>query len=254
MTTYKSTPHTARKKMVIKLGGSTLEGLHEDFFTTIKALQKQGVDCIITHGGGPAINRALAQQQIASHVLNGIRVTSEAAIDVVRNALIGTVNPSLVNALQRAGIAAIGLNGFDNNLLEAAFLDKETYGYVGKITAVNTAIIDTLLAANIIPVIACIAASYEGDTLNVNGDTVASEVALATAADSLLLVTDVQGIRIEGNNQLQATPQQIAEWITDEHIYGGMIPKVEGALACLAQGIPSVQIVNETLQGTTITN
>lgn len=251
MTTFKSTHHTARK-MVIKLGGSTLEGLNEEFFKNFKALQEEGVQLIITHGGGPAINRELAKAEIQSSVVNGLRVTTEAMIDIVQSTLIGKVNPALVHELKRAGIQAIGLNGFDSALLESEFLDFATYGYVGEVKSVNTAVLDALMAAGIVPVIACVGTTMDGQALNINGDTVASEVALAVGADSLLLVTDVAGIRIEGVYQKNVTKTDIDEWIEEEHIYGGMIPKVQGAIACLEAGIPSVQIVNETLSGTTI--
>jgi len=104
----------------------------------------------------------------------------------------------------------------------------------------------------IIPVIACVGASEAGLALNINGDTVASEMALALGADSLLLVTDVSGIRVYDEYQTMATPSLIHQWIEQGHLYGGMIPKVQGAIDCLYAGIPSVQIVGETLIGTTI--
>lgn len=251
MTTYKSM-HPIDRKIVIKLGGSTLEGLNEEFFRQFKVLQEQGYSIIITHGGGPAINRALDARQVKSHTLNGLRVTSEDAIDIVKSTLIGQVNPALVHELNAAGIQAIGLNGFDGLLLESTFLDAATYGYVGEVQRVNRALIDSLVAAGIVPVIACIGATTDGLALNINGDTVASEIALAIGAESLLLVTDVAGIRIKGKYQTEVTKQYIEQWIEEEQIYGGMIPKVQGALACLEAGIPSVQIVNDTLTGTTI--
>lgn len=238
--------------MVIKLGGSTLEGLNDDFFDNFKKLQESGVELIITHGGGPAINRELAARDIESHTLNGIRVTSEAAMDVVQSTLIGNVNPALVHELTTAGIAAVGLNGFDGQLLVADFLDKDIYGFVGEIQSVNTSLLEALIAAGIVPVIACVGANLKGQALNINGDTVASEVALAVGAVSLLLVTDVSGIRIQGDYQTEVTPSLITQWIEEGHIYGGMIPKVQGAIECLNAGIPSVQIVGDTLVGTTI--
>ncbi|WP_107841803.1 acetylglutamate kinase [Metasolibacillus meyeri] len=251
MTTFKSTHHTARK-LVIKLGGSTLEGLNAAFFKKIQELQQEGYQIIITHGGGPAINRTLAANNVTSTIINGIRVTTAEAIDLVKATLIGQVNPFLVHELNAAGIRAIGLNGFDGHLLESTFLDEAIYGYVGHIEKVNTALLDVMLTANIIPVIVCIGATVDGQALNINGDTVASEVALAVQAESLLLVTDVAGIRIEGQYKQEATAAAIAEWIAEGHIYGGMIPKVQGALACLTAGIPSVQIVDDTLGGTKI--
>lgn len=238
--------------MVIKLGGSTLEGLNESFFENFKKLQESGIELIITHGGGPAINRELAAQGVESYALNGIRVTSEAAIDIVQTTLIGKVNPALVHELTSAGIAAIGLNGFDGQLMVADYLDKDVYGFVGEVNTINTSLLEALISANIVPVIACIGADESGQALNINGDTIASEIALAIKADSLLLVTDVNGVRIHDEYQSQATPALIHQWIEEGHIYGGMIPKVQGAIECLNAGIPSVQIVGESLVGTTI--
>ncbi|KGR91143.1 acetyl-L-glutamate 5-phosphotransferase [Ureibacillus massiliensis 4400831 = CIP 108448 = CCUG 49529] len=252
MTTFKSTHHTARKTIVVKLGGSTLEGLNEAFFSNFKKLQEQGYDMIITHGGGPAINRELEKQQVDSHTLNGIRVTNKDAMEIVQSTLIGKVNPKLVYELNNAGIPSIGLNGFDNFLLKAEFLDEGIYGLVGEVTKVNTDLLFTLIRNGIVPVIACVGINHEGQVLNINGDTVACSVALAVQANSLLLVTDVAGIRIDDEFQQLATPSQIERWIDEEQIYGGMIPKVRGALNVLNQGVPSVQIVNEHLIGTTI--
>lgn len=252
MITSKSTLPTARKKIVIKLGGSTLEGLNKAFFSNFKKLQQEGYDVIITHGGGPAINRELDKQNVDSSVLNGIRVTNEEAISIVQSTLIGKVNPALVGELNEAGITAVGLNGFDGLLLQSEFLEKATYGYVGKVVKVNTELIDRLCEQQIVPVIAGIGATVDGQALNINGDTVASEVALAVGAESLLLVTDVSGIRIEGNYQDKATPSLIDQWIEEGHIYGGMIPKVQGAVQVLNAGVPSVQIVDDRLTGTVI--
>lgn len=243
---------TVRKKIVIKLGGSTLEGLNKAFFSNFKNLQQEGYDIIITHGGGPAINRELENQNVGSSVLNGIRVTNEEAIGIVQSTLIGKVNPALVGELNKAGILAVGLNGIDGQLLQSEFLEQETYGFVGKVTNVNTQLINILCSNQVVPVIACVGATADGRALNINGDTVACEVALAIGAESLLLVTDVSGIRIEGEYQQEATPRLIDQWIDDGHIYGGMIPKVQGAVQVLEAGVPSVQIVDERLRGTVI--
>lgn len=252
MTMSKSTQLTARKRIVIKLGGSMLEGLNETFFANFKRLQEQGNDLLIVHGGGPAINKQLAKNNVVSTALNGIRVTSQEAVHIVQSTLIGQVNPALVHQLNKAGIKAIGLSGYDGSLLTCTFLNKEVYGFVGDIIDVNSALLDTLLANGIVPVIACIGCTEDGEVLNINGDTVASEVALAMKADSLLLVTDTPGIKIEGEVQSLIFPSAIANWIEAGDIYGGMIPKVSAALNCLTAGIPSVQIVGDQLEGTTI--
>ena len=143
MTMYKSTQHTAHKIKVIKLGGSTLEGLNEAFFANFKSLQQAGYKLIITHGGGPAINRALEKAGITSTTVNGLRVTTDEMISIVQSTLIGQVNPMLVSQLRQAGIQAIGLNGFDNHLLVSNYIDKQVYGHVGEVKAGQTDVLYT---------------------------------------------------------------------------------------------------------------
>ncbi|TQR18143.1 acetylglutamate kinase [Psychrobacillus soli] len=251
MTMSKSTQPTAPKRIVVKLGGSMLERLNENHIANFKRLQKQGTDLIIVHGGGPAINKQLAENGVASTTIGGIRVTSKEAVTIVQSVLVGQVNPTLVHQLNKGGMTAIGLSGYDN-LLTCDFLDKETYGFVGEIKEVNNNLIETLLANGITPVISCFGCANDGTPLNINGDTVASKIALAIKAESLLLVTDTPGIKINGEVQQVVTASAINNWIESEDIYGGMIPKVTAALDCLAEGIPSVQIVGESLEGTTI--
>ncbi|SDN22273.1 N-acetylglutamate kinase [Psychrobacillus sp. OK028] len=229
-----------------------LEGLNENFFTNFKKLQSEGLEIVIVHGGGPAINKALATNGILTTAINGIRVTSAEAIGIVQSTLIGQVNPALVHQLNKNGIQAIGLSGYDSQLLQCTILDEATYGFVGEIQQVNTSLIETLLKKCITPVISSIGCTADGNPLNINADTVASEVALAIKADSLQLVTDTPGVKIDGEVQDIATSEKITEWITSGDIYGGMIPKVTAALDCLSAGIPSVEIVGDQLSGTTI--
>ncbi len=252
MTMSKSTQHIARKRMVIKLGGSMLEELNDNFFNNLKRLQDAGNDIVIVHGGGPAINKALAKNDVTSTVVNGIRVTTKEAVSVVQSTLIGQVNPALVHQLNKGGIGAIGLSGYDGKLFTCTLLDEELYGFVGEIQHVRTELLETFLTAGLVPVISCIGATDDGTPLNINADTVASKVALTIKADSLLLVTDTSGIKIQNEVQPVASPSEIAQWIGTSEIYGGMIPKVRAALDCLGAGIPSVQIVDQQLKGTTI--
>ncbi|WP_301107944.1 acetylglutamate kinase [Sporosarcina sp.] len=254
MTTSKSMQPTARKRQVIKLGGSMLDELSSAFFDRVKQLQQEGIQLIIVHGGGPNINQELADRGITSSVVNGFRVTCGEAIGVVQSILIGQVNPALVHRFNDEGVKAIGLSGFDANLFTCDLLDFETYGYVGEIQEVKTEILDSLLDSGILPVISCIGATSKGEPLNVNADTVASHIALAVEAESLLLVTDTPGIRIQDQPQANVVPTDIHGWVESEDIYGGMIPKVQAAMDCLNAGIPSVQIVGQQLKGTVITN
>ncbi|QUG40541.1 acetylglutamate kinase [Psychrobacillus sp. INOP01] len=252
MTTSKSTQLTAPKRIVIKLGGSMLEGLNENFFTNFKKLQSANHEIVIVHGGGPAINKALASNGISTTSINGIRVTSAEAIGIVQSTLVGQVNPALVHQLNNSGIQAIGLSGYDSQLLQCTILDEATYGFVGEIQQVNSSLIEMLLKQGITPVISSISCTTDGDPLNINADTVASQIALAVKAESLQLVTDTPGIKIDGEVQETVTSEKITDWITSGDIYGGMIPKVIAALDCLTAGIPSVQIVGDQLSGTTI--
>lgn len=239
-------------RIVIKLGGSMLEGLNEEFFANFKKLQAEGHEIIIVHGGGPAINKSLADHGVTSTTINGFRVTSEEAVDIVQCTLVGKVNPSLVLQLNQNGIAALGMSGYDGNLLECDFLDKGVYGFVGEIKKVNTAILDIQLVNGITPVISCIGCLPDSTPLNINADTVASKIALAIKAECLLLVTDTPGIKINGEIQEVVQTSSINKWIESEDIYGGMIPKVNAAMDCLMEGISSVKIVDEQLHGTTI--
>jgi len=238
--------------MVIKLGGSMLEGLNEEFYKNVTQLQKAGNEVVIVHGGGPFINKELAKNKVLSSVVNGIRVTSKEAVNIVQSTLIGRVNPTLVHQLNKGGIDAIGLSGYDGKLLTCTVLNEELYGFVGEIQHVRTELIEKFLHDGLVPVISCIGATEDGAPLNINADTVASKIALAINADSLLLVTDTPGIQIEGSVRHMASPTEIVQWIETGEIYGGMLPKVKAALDCLDAGIPSVQIIGQQLEGTII--
>ena len=229
-----------------------LEGLNKEFFLNIAKLQQERIDLIIVHGGGPAITRQLEAANVASTVKNGIRVTSKKAASLIQTTLIGSVNPKLVHQLNYEGIDSIGLSGYDGNLLACSILDEHTYGFVGEINSVRTELVEKLLRIGIVPVISCIGSTIDGEPLNINADTVASEIALALEAESLLLVTDTPGIQIEGHVQAIATASKITKWIESGDIYGGMLPKVKAALDCIDAGIPTVQIVGQQLGGTLI--
>ncbi|WP_432360008.1 acetylglutamate kinase [Sporosarcina sp. UB5] len=252
MITSKSMHHIGHKRIVIKLGGSMLESLHSDFFKKFHEMQSEGYEIVIVHGGGPSINIALQKNMIESTIVNGMRVTCGKSIDIVKDVLIGEVNPSLVHQLNRESIEAVGLSGFDGKLLTCTLLDEEKYGFVGNIQAVNDKLLEKILAAGIVPVISCIGATNSGKPLNINADTVASKVALAIGATSLVFVTDTSGIKIDNEIQSAVSPSEIANWIEAGDIYGGMIPKVQAAMDCLHAGVPSVQIVDRHLIGTVI--
>lgn len=238
--------------IVVKLGGSSLYDLTANFYEKLKAMQENGQKLVIVHGGGPEINRYLNQLNIKSEFHNGLRKTTKEAIEIVEMVLTGKVNPFVVRLLNDAGIRAVGLNGSDDHLLEARFLDKASLGYVGQIEDVNSRFLLSILDLGIVPVIASVGRTASGEVLNINADTVASEIARTIHAETLMLVTDVDGIKHNGQTIKETTPLEIQQLIQQGIIYGGMIPKVEAALKCLESKIREVMIFGKQLDGTKI--
>lgn len=231
--------------VIVKCGGSVLESLSNEFFQSIKALKEAGKQPIIVHGGGPSIQQLLEQLKIESQFVDGLRKTSTAVLRVVDLVLSGELNGMLVRRLQKAGVAAVGLSGYDGGLLKAKAKDVERLGLVGEVMEVNASFLHQLLAMEMVPVIAPVAMGLDGaDRYNVNADSAAGVIAAALGASKLLFVTDVAGIII--NNQVveEVTTADIHAMVADGTIYGGMIPKVEAALHSLQGGIHEAMIVS----------
>lgn len=245
---------------VIKCGGSTLEQLSDDFFAGVAQLKAHGLHPVIVHGGGPAIKQMLDKLEVTTEFVNGLRKTSKEAMDVVEMVLAGKVNKTLVQNLQNHGLEAVGVSGVDHHLLIAKAKDEEALGYVGDVTEVKTDFITALINLDVVPVIAPVAVNENGDHLNVNADTAAGAVARALEAEKLIFVTDVPGILKDGERLEEVTDQDVRLFIENGTIYGGMIPKVEAALASLKGQLKQVMIVDGTskiiddqaLVGTTI--
>jgi acetylglutamate kinase len=231
-------------KIVIKCGGSILDELTSDFFTALMNLQEQGNQLIFVHGGGPDINQMLAMYEVEPEFYNGLRKTTEQTLEIAELVLSGLTNRKLVQKLTKNGFAALGLNGSDAGCLQADYIDKETLGFVGEITNVNTRIISNLLQEGIIPVITPIAIHENGQKLNVNADYAAAAVAQAIGADQCIFVTDVDGIMVDKKVVNSLEKKQVEQLIEKGTIYGGMIPKVTSAMSALEKGLSSVMIVS----------
>ena len=230
--------------MVLKCGGSILDQLSDSFFTSIQKLQANGYKIVIVHGGGPEIGLMLTKLEIKSEFINGLRKTSKEILEVVEMILAGKVNKKLVSELCNRGLNAIGLSGTDANLLRAVPVQKETLGYVGDVSEVNSELLIQLLNLYYIPVISPIGTDTEGEKYNINADTAAGSIATSINAKQLLFVTDVPGI--VDNNQLLTcvTTKEITNLISSEKIYGGMIPKVLAACEALGSDLKEVMIVS----------
>jgi acetylglutamate kinase len=232
--------------VVIKLGGHAMgsDATMESFARDVVLMQQVGVNPVIVHGGGPMINEMLAKLDIQSEFVNGKRVTDAATVEVVEMVLSGRVNKRIVQAINAQGGRAVGLSGKDSNLVICNQTDP-ALGFVGTPAEVDTGVLHTLFDADTIPVIAPLGSGRNGETYNINGDTVAGAIAAALNADRLLLLTDVAGVKDKSGEVLtELTPDQITALIADGTIAGGMIPKTETALDAMAGGVRAVVILD----------
>ena len=232
--------------IVIKLGGHAMvsdEAL-ETFARDVVLMRQVGINPVIVHGGGPMINSMLDKLNIESKFIDGKRVTDSETISVVEMVLSGNVNKKIVQAINKQGGRAVGLSGKDAKLINCV-QDKPELGLVGTPKDVNPEVILNLFENDMIPVIAPLGSSIDGETLNINGDTVSGAIAAALKADRLLLLTDVSGVQDkDGSIITELNSNQIKNWINDGIISGGMIPKTETALMALEGGVRGVVILD----------
>ena len=232
--------------IVIKLGGHAMvsdEAL-ETFARDVVLMRQVGINPVIVHGGGPMINSMLDKLNIESEFIDGKRVTDSETISVVEMVLSGNVNKKIVQAINNQDGRAVGLSGKDAKLI-ACIQDKPELGLVGTPKDVNPEVIFNLFENDMIPVIAPLGSDIDGETLNINGDTVSGAIAAALKADRLLLLTDVSGVQDkDGSIITELNSNQIKNWINEGIISGGMIPKTETALMALEGGVRGVVILD----------
>ena len=232
---------------VIKYGGAaqTDEGLKNDFARDIVLLQLVGIKVVIVHGGGKKINSLLDKLNIESHFEDGLRVTNKDTIEVVEMALSGLINKEITSLLVAHGARAVGISGKDDGLLRASAFNLEKYGFVGKIDAVNEAVINALLKEDIIPVIAPIALGANATSYNINADLAASAIAAKLRASKAIFLSDIKGV-LDKNGELisKLDEAKIAELKSGGTISGGMIPKLEASLECIKAGAKAVHIID----------
>ncbi|WLR48733.1 acetylglutamate kinase [Halobacillus litoralis] len=244
MTMSKSMQATEHKPaVVIKLGGSMLDQLTDDFYNSFKDLQKH-YHCIIVHGGGPAITKLLDQLNIEGEFFDGLRKTTPETLEVVEMVLGGSVNSKITGHLMKKGMKAVGVKGSETSLLQADYLDKENLGLVGKIRDVNPMFLKKLLDEGYLPVVAPFGRTDDHQTVNINADVAAGAIATAVSAEKLLYVTDVPGILVDDEILASTTPEEIDGMIDQGIIYGGMIPKVHSATEALSDHLEEVRIVS----------
>lgn len=243
------------KTVVIKYGGNAMinEELKNSVMEDITLLKYIGMNPVVVHGGGPDINKMLGRLDIKSEFLNGLRVTDKSTMEVAQMVLVGNTNKEIVSLINQKGGKAIGLCGIDGNLIECeqykTVIDGEEkdIGYVGKITSVNSRVLELMAKDEYIPVIAPVGVGKDGQSYNINADTVAGEVAIALKAEKLMLLTDVEGVKMSKDSPdvLHAlTEAEVNDLVSKNIINGGMIPKVQGCLDALNGGVGRTHIID----------
>jgi acetylglutamate kinase len=226
---------------VVKIGGAAMAGGPEPAAVDIAGLQ--GRRLLVVHGGGAEITRWSQRVGIETRFLDGRRVTDADTADVAEMVLAGRVGRALAHALTALGRPAISLCGKDAGLFRAEPLDP-ALGQVGRVGAVNPAILEALWAAGILPLVAPVAPGPDGRTFNINGDDAAADLAVALGAEALVLASDVAGVLVDGAAVARCTRQQTQALIAAGAIRGGMVPKVQACLRALAGGVRHARIVD----------
>ena len=243
------------KTMVIKFGGNAMTDpeLHEHFARDVVLMKLVGMNPIVVHGGGPQIGKLLDRLGIESTFIDGMRVTDEETADVVEMVLGAAVNKEIVDSIQRNGGRAVGITGKDGGLVHAKALSRpqkegeksNDFGLVGDVDSIDTDILTKLTSSGYIPVIAPVAGGQDGHTYNINADLVAGKLAEVLSAEKLILLTNVSGLLDkQGETLTGLTTAKVEDLIADKTISGGMLPKIECALAAVKNGVNSAHIID----------
>jgi len=229
--------------VVVKVGGNAIDRARDETLLDVVLLRYVGMQPVIVHGGGPEITAMSERLGIKSEFKDGLRITDEKTMEVVKMVLTGKVGPDLVATIHKLGGQAVGMSGEDGPTIIAEPLD-ETMGFVGRVTQVNKEPITALLARGYIPVIASIGLGYDGHAYNINADTVAAEIAVALGAAKVILLTDVAGVLgVDGDVVPVLSKEDALRRIEMGQVTGGMIPKLQACLRAL-DGVPLAHIVD----------
>ena len=239
------------KTIVVKYGGSAMQKdeLKTAFARDIVLLKLAGIQPVVVHGGGPQIDKALADAGKQSRFVRGLRYTDGDTMDIVEMVLGGAVNKQIVRLINDEGGRAVGLSGKDGNLLAARKMRAKRgggdIGLVGDITSVNCEVVSVLLGKHFIPVIAPVAADDKGQTLNINADLAAAKIAAALNAESLFLLTNTAGV-LDGKGKLieELSASRARRLLASGVVRDGMVPKVECAIKAVKGGAASCRIIN----------
>jgi acetylglutamate kinase len=242
--------------VVVKFGGAALAGSTDpaaalaSFAQDVALLRSVGLSPVVVHGGGPQIEELLERLGIASRFEDGHRVTDAETLEIARMVLVGKVNSEIVAAINVHGALAVGLSGFDANLLEIGRRDAQL-GFVGNVDAVNPSLLHGLLAQGLVPVVATMGSDLGGQAYNVNADAVAGAIAASLTATRLVMLTDVDGVRRDPSDASTTVPRlgadELDELIAAGAATGGMVPKARACIAAVRAGVEAAHLLDGTV-------
>jgi acetylglutamate kinase len=243
------------RTFVIKYGGNAMLNpeLKKAVMLDVILLKYVGVNPVLVHGGGPEIDQLMHRLGKTPQFVDGLRVTDSDTMEIVQMVLVGKVNQEIVSMISCYGGKAVGLSGKDGNLIIArkavpGSASQTDLGLVGKVEKINPEIIHIIGPQGYIPVVSSVGVGYEGESYNINADTVAGELAAALKADKLIMLTDVEGICEDHADPSTLVSTLKAErarrMIEQGRIAGGMIPKVEACIRALEGGVTRTHIID----------
>lgn len=235
--------------VLIKYGGSLMVDpqLKVSFSRDIVLLKYVGLNPVIVHGGGKEISKWMDKLGKKSEFIDGLRVTDAETMEITEMVLSGKINSEIVSLINQMGGRAVGLSGRDASLFSAQKVKSQSnqdLGQVGDITTVDVRLLHTLCDSGYIPVISSVSQSVSGESLNLNADHAAQEMAVALKALKLILLTDVQGLLIGGELQPSLSVDQAKKLLTHDDVQGGMKPKLQGCIEAVEGGVGSVHMIN----------
>jgi len=250
------------KTFVIKFSGKVTEDKANllSLAEELALLHQVGIRICVVHGGGKQLTELAQKLGVVQTVIEGRRVTDDDTLDLAKMIFRGKINTEILSALRHRGIHAVGLSGIDGGVIKAErrpprdVLNRKTgetetvdFGHVGDVVEVDTRLINLLLENDYLPVISSLGADDDGKIYNINADTIASEIASRLSAEKLILLSDVNGIYLDPNDETtkitQLTATEARKMIADGKATGGMIPKLESMISLLSRGVRSAHII-----------
>lgn len=251
------------KTFVVKFSGKITEDKEnlESLAQELALLHQVGIRVCVIHGGGKQLTELAKKLGVVQTVIEGRRVTDDDTLDLAKMIFRGKINTEILSALRRHGIEAVGLSGIDGGVIKAvrrppkSVVNKETgeteqvdYGHVGDVVDVDARLIELLLENSYLPIISSLAADDDGKIFNINADTIASEIATELRAEKLILLSDVNGIYLDENDEStkisRLTSSEAREMIESGRATGGMIPKLQNLISLLERGIGSAHVIS----------